>query len=364
MHLSRSISDYLRAIRQSAQATPLKVPQETIRVLRARFTHKIGPRYYSLFELDKRAPQEWSRYIQDPESNPQLREVAGENLILARDKLLFTEHCLNAGLPTVPIICYIDNGARRALPDKRIASIAAWESALENAPNRIFVKLIAGAHGTDAFSATRSDGRWHFRAFSLTNRELYDYIRDNIVDRSGWLIQPAISTHDDLTDIMPNGALGTIRILTYRTSGGVETLLPVLRLPANGNSTDNFSEGRGGNIVAPINFADGTIGLGRTSLSPDWPQIVGITHHPETKAPIEGRRIPFWKETLDLVRLAQLVTPKLPTVGWDIAITNAGPLIIEANTAFGLNVLQVAYQRGVRAEFSKLLRLAATTDGP
>lgn len=110
-----------------------------------------------------------------------------------------------------------------------------------------------------------------------------------------------------------------------------------------------------GNIVAPVDLVDGTIGPALMSKSSDWPQMTIVTHHPDTNALITGLTIPFWFETLTLAMEAQKCTPQLPTIGWDIAVTDQGPIILEANTIYGVLLLQVAHQRGIRDEMLDIL---------
>lgn len=42
-------------------------------------------------------------------------------------------------------------------------------------------------------------------------------------------------------------------------------------------------------------------------------------------------KIPFWEEVSEIVTKAHCLIPNLRYIGWDIAITDDGPVIIEAN---------------------------------
>ena len=53
------------------------------------------------------------------------------------------------------------------------------------------------------------------------------------------------------------------------------------------------------------------------------------TVHPVTGVPIDGFILPFWKETVDMIRHAAILYRGNQSVGWDIAITDQGPELIE-----------------------------------
>ncbi len=53
--------------------------------------------------------------------------------------------------------------------------------------------------------------------------------------------------------------------------------------------------------------------------------------HPQTNAEFKGFRIPFWKETLEMLEKAARTMYQVGYVGWDIAITETGPVLIEGN---------------------------------
>ncbi len=48
-------------------------------------------------------------------------------------------------------------------------------------------------------------------------------------------------------------------------------------------------------------------------------------------SPFDGFALPHWSEAIDLAKAGQRCFPMLPTLGWDVALTDAGPRIVEAN---------------------------------
>jgi len=63
----------------------------------------------------------------------------------------------------------------------------------------------------------------------------------------------------------------------------------------------------------------------------DGTGVEPVTHHPITGMEIEGAVLPGWEALRTLaLRCARLFRP-LRTVGWDIALTPSGPVVVEGN---------------------------------
>jgi hypothetical protein len=81
--------------------------------------------------------------------------------------------------------------------------------------------------------------------------------------------------------------------------------------------------------AAPIDLATGRLGL----LTGDVPESFTIraAKHPRTGHQVEGLLLPYWKD----VHAAALAAHKMANdrfiVGWDIAVTPTGPVILEGN---------------------------------
>ncbi|MGH6892554.1 MAG: sugar-transfer associated ATP-grasp domain-containing protein, partial [Dongiaceae bacterium] len=66
--------------------------------------------------------------------------------------------------------------------------------------------------------------------------------------------------------------------------------------------------------------------------------------HPVTGARIEGRTLPYWSEVVDLACRAQTAFSDRPFVGWDIAILDSGPCLIEGNGGPDMDIIQRVYR--------------------
>jgi len=54
---------------------------------------------------------------------------------------------------------------------------------------------------------------------------------------------------------------------------------------------------------------------------------------------LQGRSIPFWSQLCKYIFKAHDVCPNIRTIGWDIAITDEGPVLIEGNLGWGTHSL-------------------------
>jgi hypothetical protein len=101
---------------------------------------------------------------------------------------------------------------------------------------------------------------------------------------------------------------------------------------------DNFAAG---GLAAPVDLARGTLGLARRRARP----FVPVEEHPDSGHPIEGTAVPFWNEALDLAIDAHREFRDMASVGWDVAITESGPVLVEGNAIWGVDSAQITHQR-------------------
>jgi hypothetical protein len=100
-----------------------------------------------------------------------------------------------------------------------------------------------------------------------------------------------------------------------------------------------------GNIVAVIDEETGVI---------NSPAVYGditkeeVTIHPITKVPIVGFKIPYWQETIKMVKEAALLHAENRSIGWDVVITEKGPGLIEGNHDWCKLVWQMPIKKGMK----------------
>ena len=64
-------------------------------------------------------------------------------------------------------------------------------------------------------------------------------------------------------------------------------------------------------------------------------------NHPYTGSPIQGFRFPQWEEAMEMVKQAATMVPEMGYVGWDVAFSDKGPVLVEGNNFPGHDIYQL-----------------------
>ena len=80
-----------------------------------------------------------------------------------------------------------------------------------------------------------------------------------------------------------------------------------------------------------------------------------LEKHPDSGVIIPGFEIPFFAEALELCKEASKLISKINILGWDIAITHSGPVMIEVNNFPGFRLYQRPIRKGLRSKILKAL---------
>jgi hypothetical protein len=280
-----------------------------------------------LFKSDRR--RRAHKYIQQHEAGLLYRVLAVRDAIddfhLTEDKRLFERWCREHAIPSVQTVAEFDEGAL----------VAA--GAFGALPGRdLFSKPV------DSFGGAGAQ-RWRYSAGGAwygTDGQMYD--RSSLLDtlaaqsHGRAIVLQVCLENDPRLAHLTSGALCTVRIVTIRPpEGGPELVCAVYRMPTGGNSTDNFS---GAGLAAPVHLGSGR--LGPAVRSDPRLVIAPVARHPDTGAAIEGTSLPWWQEAGALSLAAHSKLRAMACVGWDVALTAAGPVLVEANWAPGARLAQ------------------------
>lgn len=152
---------------------------------------------------------------------------------------------------------------------------------------------------------------------------------------SVWIIQEKLYSHADL-QVFNNSALNTTRIVTMLNNGSPDYLTGFQSFATNNALIDSWSSG---SIYVGINIEDETLKK-YAFASVEDKRFSLLTRHPDSNISFENTKIPFLNDAINICRKAHLLFPYNFILGWDIAITNDGPVFIEVNEKPGMNVVQ------------------------
>jgi Sugar-transfer associated ATP-grasp len=62
--------------------------------------------------------------------------------------------------------------------------------------------------------------------------------------------------------------------------------------------------------------------------------------HPDTGKKVDGLQLPDWAAAVNLCLRAHESLETCPAVGWDVAFTEQGPVLVEGNLPFGIELAQ------------------------
>ena len=105
-------------------------------------------------------------------------------------------------------------------------------------------------------------------------------------------------------------------------------------------------------IVTPI-FEDGKL----TKVYGVFSDISkeDIARHPVTGVELLGFQVPLWQEIISTVKEAALVAKNNRSIGWDVAVTSKGPLLIEGNHNWCKLLWQLPVKKGLKSELLNYL---------
>jgi hypothetical protein len=296
--------------------------------------YRVPPAYYYVYEFYRRG--QW-RCAPDYLMRYETKEIAFRLLYpLAvgrymptplKDKMEFARHCQGHDVRHAPVLMLFHDGKPVVAPDLA-----------ERLPEAdLFVKPTLGKGGSGSELWRYAGGGVYRDTHGEAADEASLIARvAGLSQREPYFIQLAVKNHRDLLDLSA-GALCTVRMLSCRNEAGdFEVTDAAFRMSVSPASpVDNF---HAGGIAAAVDVATGRLGQA-TDLGkgPDfkWHDV-----HPLTGARIAGRRLPMWRETVALAERAHRVFPDYVLVGWDIAVLEDGPCVIEGNRGPDVDIHQ------------------------
>jgi hypothetical protein len=312
----------------------------------------VPPKWYYIFEFyhDERRAHA-GEYLQRVQTKPYIFDWLVDKVARKdprwpfANKAYFSMLCERFDLPACKVIALADNAR---------SFMFFPPHATEFPPVDLFIKVKSGRGGFGAEKWTYRDGRYH----SASGRMLTEAGLKAYVLRKAWfakrVVQPCVTNHSDLADINL-GVLATVRVVTIRAEAGeVEATHAIFRMPQLRTAcVDNL---HAGGLGVAVDLETGRLRCATDlgcKVDSRWHDV-----HPATGARIEGRVLPYWQDVLDLARRAHRLIGDRVVVGWDIAILQDGPCLVEGNGKPDVDMLQRHYGQGLgETRFGKLLAL-------
>lgn len=264
-------------------------------------------------------------------------------------------------VPVPPVLSVIDTQELLSDDDHKVINNVHELKALFNQYpeyETFIIKPIFGLKGQGIYIYERpSDQFFHpdktpkskegvFPSIHELGREFY---------KPGYLVQPFLHAHPDVVAITGSRSLSTVRVTTVRKDGEVCLLFAQMKLIFGESYIDNYNGGKLGNVFSPVDILKGTMSGLVGVFFPDHERVpYWRTTEPVNGTQFQGIPVPCWDEIKQTVLRAASVYPNVNTIGWDVAATDSGVVVIEGNPYWGVGSTQLSHRKGIKPDLANV----------
>lgn len=160
------------------------------------------------------------------------------------------------------------------------------------------------------------------------------------------VVAEELVVQDERLGVLHPQSLNTMRVITLRTNKGTRVFQALLRVGCGDSVVDNA--GAGG-IICLVDLETGKI-VGAANE-----QGISFTVHPDSKIELIGYQIPRFDEMISFAKQLSEVVPDCRYIGWDLALTKDGWIMIEGNFLCQ-HLSQFVTQKGCKKEFEEMAK--------
>ena len=285
-----------------------------------------SPSSYLLFYLHRYPRTEWLDWHSVLSCPP---------LCLSQKLLGNKEQCASllraAGNPTIETLAILRQG-ERLNPEQLFNGRSLFIKPIDSNGMRGCLALYYDAQRSEYTLKGRSLCReW----IKITKKnEIIDFILQMLRSHN-LMVQPLLVNDQAISTLCHATDLVTIRIISgiYRTQ--VTVVYAILEIPV-----DKFDDYWLVNIDCGSGLLTGTGIIDETAETEPGYEGDDCAEYARFVNQVKGNQIPYWTAITDSVAKAHSLFDDVVTIGWDLAITPSGPVIIEGNTNWWVVPLQ------------------------
>ena len=245
---------------------------------------------------------------------------------LARNKYVAHKMLENTGIRTSELYCYYQPEARYAANTECAGDLNGVLQILKTkGVQSCVIKTTESSHGDNVWvikSIDYQDDDAILARFDGQEQPLSSVLGDEA------LIFESVVCQTDQFAAFNASSVNTVRFMTaLYPDGSAKVIATFIKIGRAGRCVDNA--GGGGNVDVCVDVETGEI---RYAIQFDgWHNVKDIDCHPDSGNPLNGVVIENWEAVkADVIRFQQAF-PYCKVAGWDIAITDEGPVVIEIN---------------------------------
>lgn len=194
-----------------------------------------------------------------------------------------------------------------------------------------------------------SSGGQGVEKFKYINDDEAKKLYDKLLENKQLLIEDCIQQHQAMNSLYEN-SVNTLRLFTFYKNGQTYFLQAILKI-GNGGVIDNFSNG------GMYTYLDenGTVFVEAIDRDDNI-----YYEHPISHSKIVGFKVPMFQDAINLVKECAKVIPEVSYVGWDVAISKNGPVIVEGNCFPGVYQVKPSLsnkKEGLIPKYKKIMNI-------
>ena len=282
--------------------------------------------YYE-FEFEKQSPDFRKTFLGLNEQRYYLDYLNPKKYYsLARNKYLAHKMLENTGVQKTPLYCYYcPEGV--FVSNNDIASNISDVVRILKSKNitSCVIKDTENSHGEGVMVIKRIEYQDNECLLHCFNEKIVKL--SSVLGKYPLLFEGVIKQSKQV-ESFNESSVNTIRFMTtLYPSGEARVIATFIKIGRKGKCVDNA--GDGGNVDACVDIESGKL---KYVIQYDGVRnIKNITHHPDSNNQLEGIVINNWQQIKQQVSCFQKSFPYIKAAGWDIAITENGPVVIEVN---------------------------------
>ncbi len=256
--------------------------------------------------------------------------------VINQDKFYFYLFLSRLGVRTPKVYCFVKNKtllyADELYKIDRTKSVREQLKSIFSEDLDAFAKPSNGMLGRGIFRLLVKGGQVYVNDEKKSVDELIDMVLS-----ADYIVQERIVQHEKMSALCPS-SVNTIRLQTVLDKdGNVIPFGPGVRIGRMGSLVDNWA--LGGVFVGIDQKTEKLKDIG--ILKPKYG--TKVTEHPDTHIRFEGYQIPFYKEAEQMAVELHKKMYRSHSIGWDIAISENGPVIIEGNDRWEISLIQAVH---------------------
>jgi len=209
-----------------------------------------------------------------------------------------------------------------------------------------FIKFVS-KHPTFIYKPMQSSGGHGVIMIDAEKFTSADDLFDILMSTGTGVAEELIIQREELAHFHP-ASVNSVRLVSFlNENNDIEILWTFLRIGMGGGITDNTS---GGGMGAMIDPETGIIKAPGRGI--DGKQYV---FHPDTGAQIVGFQMPEWDKAVAMARDMARLIPEMKVIGWDLAYSERGWVIVEGNSHPQCMAPQVTELPGKKHLYEKVL---------